>query len=142
MSISVKRCAIGIGILILFMLAGGRVAAQTADQSVKEIPQQVKTNGENKLVAKTNTVSNNAADKVDTLGTKAYKGFVNLFKKKKKPAANAGGTTPPPPGTPPPPVASPSPRPTCTSSPPSRWTRISSRSCSRPRSARDSPRRR
>jgi hypothetical protein len=105
MSISVKRCGIGVGVLILLMLAGGRVAAQTADQTVKDLPQQVKTNGENKLVTKTNTVSNNAADKVDTLGTKAYKGFVSMFKKKKKTGATSGGATTPPAGAPPAAVA-------------------------------------
>ena len=86
MSISIKRCGAGVVVLVLLLLTGGRVAAQTssADQSVSNLPQQVKTNSENKLVAKTNTVSNNAADKVDTLGTKAFKGFVGMFKKKKK----------------------------------------------------------
>jgi hypothetical protein len=100
-------------VLVLLLLACGRLAAQTttstADQSVKNLPQQVKTNGENKLVAKTNTVSNNAADKIDTLGTKAYKGFVNMFKKKHKTGANPDGATPPPPGTPPPPPGTPPP---------------------------------
>jgi hypothetical protein len=89
--------------MALLLLTGGRVAAQSttssADQSVNNLPQQVKTNGENKLVAKTNTVSNNAADKVDTLGTKAFNGFVGMFKKKKKPAvapATPGATSTPP----------------------------------------------
>jgi hypothetical protein len=110
MSISIKRCGTGVVVLILLLLTGGRVAAQTSstDQSVNNLPQQVKTNGENKLVAKTNTVSNNAADKVDTLGTKAFKGFVGMFKKKKKTGTDPGGGTPPPPGTPPPGTTPPS----------------------------------
>jgi hypothetical protein len=109
MSISVKRCGIGVGVLILLMLAGGRVAAQTS--TVTNIPQQTVTTGENRLVTKSNTVSNSAADKVDTLGTKAYKGFVNMFKKKKKTTPPPGGTsatpgaTTPPAGTAPPAVA-------------------------------------
>jgi len=111
MSISIKRCGTGVVVMALLLLTGGRVAAQSttssADQSVNNLPQQVKTNGENKLVAKTNTVSNNAADKVDTLGTKAIKGFVGMFKKKKKTEANPGGGTPPPSGTPPPPGGTP-----------------------------------
>jgi len=103
MSISIKRCGTGVVVMALLLLTGGRVAAQSttssADQSVNNLPQQVKTNGENKLVAKTNTVSNNAADKVDTLGTKAFNGFVGMFKKKKKPAvapATPGATSTPP----------------------------------------------
>jgi hypothetical protein len=117
MSISIKRCGTGVVVLALLLLTCGRVAAQTttssAGQSVSNLPQQVKTNGENKLVAKTNTVSNNAADKVDTLGTKAFKGFVGMFKKKKKTEAIPGGGTPPssgttpPGGTPPPPGGTP-----------------------------------
>jgi len=131
MSISIKRCGAGVVVLVLLLLTGGRVAAQTssADQSVSNLPQQVKTNSENKLVAKTNTVSNNAADKVDTLGTKAFKGFVGMFKKKKKqpkdsvatatpgvpaapgapatPGTPAASGTPVTPGIPPPPGGTP-----------------------------------
>jgi len=103
MSIYVKRWRPGVVVLVLLMVASNRLAAQTttssAGQSVSNLPQQVKTNGENRLVAKTNTVSNNAADKVDTLGTKAFNGFVGMFKKKKKPAvapATPGATSTPP----------------------------------------------
>ena len=85
MSISIKRCGTGVVVLIL-LLTGGRLTAQTTTSTtgVKAIPGQVETTGENRLSAKTNTVTNNAADKMDTLGTKAYKGFVNMFKKDRK----------------------------------------------------------
>jgi hypothetical protein len=76
---------------ILLLLSGGSVAAQTADQSFKTIPQQVKTSAETKATTKTNTVSNDAMNKLDSASNKAFKGFTGLFKKKPKP------TTPPKP---------------------------------------------
>lgn len=112
MSISIKRCRTGIGVLVLLLLTVGRLAAQstsTPSTGVKAIPGQVEATGENRLSTKTNTVTNDAANKVDTLGTKAYKGIVNMFKKKKKPATNSSGTPPPPGGTPPPPGGTPPP---------------------------------
>ena len=74
---------------ILLLLSSGSVAAQTADQSFKTIPQQVKTSAETKATTKTNTVSNDAMNKLDSASNKAFKGFTGLFKKKPKP------TTPP-----------------------------------------------
>ena len=76
--------------IALFLLCGIHAAAQsTADQSLKNLPQQVKDNAENKATTKTNTVSNNAINKLDSASDKAFKGFTGLFKKKKKPAADS-----------------------------------------------------
>jgi hypothetical protein len=69
------------------LLSGGRAAAQTADQSFKTIPQQVKTSAETKATTKTTTVSNNAMNKMDSASDKAFRGFTGLFKKKPKPKA-------------------------------------------------------
>jgi hypothetical protein len=78
---------------ILLLLTGGRVAAQTADQSFKTIPQQLKTSAETKATTKSNTVSNNALNKMDSASDKAFKGFTGLFKKKPKPKAPPADST-------------------------------------------------
>jgi hypothetical protein len=71
-------------IAALFFL-GSRVAAQsTADQNLKTVPQQIKSNAENKASTKATAIGNSASDKVDSGMSKAYKGFVGMFKKKKK----------------------------------------------------------
>jgi hypothetical protein len=62
--------------------------AQSTDQTFKNIPQQAKQTGETKAVTKTNTVAGNAADQLDTLSNKAFRGFTGLFKKKKNPKTN------------------------------------------------------
>jgi hypothetical protein len=72
---------------ILLLLSGGSVAAQSADQSVKNIPQQTVTTAATKANTKSNTVTNNALNKMDSASDKAFKGFTGLFKKKPKPKA-------------------------------------------------------
>ncbi len=72
---------------ILLLLSGGRLAAQTATQSVKNIPQQTVTSAETRANTKSNTVTNNALNKVDSASDKAFKSFTGLFKKKPKPKA-------------------------------------------------------
>lgn len=79
----------------MLMLSGGSLTAQSAaDQSLKTLPQTVKDNGENRVVAKTNTVSNNAMNKVDSASNKALKGLTGLFKKKKKAGADSTAVRP------------------------------------------------
>ena len=76
--------------IAMLLLSGGSVAAQSAaDQSFKTIPQQVKDNAETKTTTKTNTVANNAMNKLDSASNKAFKGITGMFKKKKKPAADS-----------------------------------------------------
>jgi len=70
---------------ILLLLSGGRLAAQTATQSVNNIPQQAVTTAATKANTKSNTVTNNALNKMDSASDKAFKGFTGLFKKKPKP---------------------------------------------------------
>jgi len=72
---------------ILLLLSGGRLAAQTATQSVNNIPQQAVTTAATKANTKSNTVTNNALNKMDSASDKAFKGFTGLFKKKPKPKA-------------------------------------------------------
>lgn len=73
---------------VILLLSGRHAVAQsTADQSFKTIPQSIKDNAENKATAKTNTVSNNAMNKIDSASNKAFKGFTGLFKKKNKKTA-------------------------------------------------------
>jgi hypothetical protein len=78
---------------ILLLLSGGSVAAQTTDNSVKNIPQQVVTNAQSKANTKSNTVTNNALNKMDSASDKAFKGFTGLFKKKPKPKAPPADST-------------------------------------------------
>jgi hypothetical protein len=79
---------------ILLILSAGNIAAQSAaDQALKTLPQTIKDNGENHVVTKSNTVSNNAMNKVDSAGNKALKGFTGLFKKKNKKKAGGDSTT-------------------------------------------------
>jgi hypothetical protein len=78
---------------ILLLLSGGRVAAQTTDQSVKNIPQQVVTSAQTKANTKSNTVTNNALNKMDSASDKAFKGFTGLFKKKPKPKTPPADST-------------------------------------------------
>ena len=74
----------------LLLLSGGRVAAQSAaDQSFKAIPQQVKDNAETRTTTKTNTVANNAMNKLDSASNKALKGLTGIFRKKKRPATDS-----------------------------------------------------
>jgi len=70
--------------IVALSLLTGMASAQTADQSFKTIPQQVKTSAETKATTKSNTVSNNALNKLDSTSDKAFKGFTGLFKKKAK----------------------------------------------------------
>jgi hypothetical protein len=78
---------------ILLIGSAGNIAAQSAaDQALKTLPQTIKDNGENHVVTKSNTVSNNAMNKVDSAGNKALKGFTGLFKKKNKKKAGGDST--------------------------------------------------
>jgi hypothetical protein len=79
--------------LLLVLCPGVRVTAQSAaDQAIKTLPQQMKDNGENRVVNKSNTVSNSAMNKLDSAGNKALKGITGIFKKKNKKKA-AGDST-------------------------------------------------
>jgi hypothetical protein len=86
--------------VVLLLGFGGSVTAQSAtDQSFKAIPQQVKESAETKATTKTNTVSNNTMNKLDSASNKAFKGFTNLFKKKnnsknKNPRTDSSGIHP------------------------------------------------
>jgi hypothetical protein len=82
-------------VLVLLWTCGG-VTAQSADQAFKNIPQTTKTSAENKAVTKSNTVANDAMNKVDSASNKALKSFTGLFKKKNKAKkTDSTGTRPP-----------------------------------------------
>src|ERR1035437_4124542 len=78
-----RNCITCISVVIL-ILSGNSLVAQSADQTLKSIPGNVKQNAASKASSKTNTVSNNALDKLDSASNKAFKGITNLFKKKAK----------------------------------------------------------
>jgi hypothetical protein len=71
--------------LTLLLLTAGNTRAQSADQSFKSIPQQVKTNAENKATAKSNDVSTAAMTKLDSASNRAFRKFTGLFKRKDHP---------------------------------------------------------
>jgi hypothetical protein len=76
--------------IAILLLSGVRAAAQsTADQTVKNLPQQVKDNAENRASTKTNNLSGEAINKLDSASNKAFRGFTGLFKKKNKAAADS-----------------------------------------------------
>jgi hypothetical protein len=78
---------LGIAFVIGLLLAtAGTAHAQSADQSFKSIPQQVKTNAENKATARSNDVSNAAMTKLDSASNRAFRKFTGLFKRKDHPA--------------------------------------------------------
>jgi|SRR5580658_5525953 hypothetical protein len=93
---SVIRC---MAVLVLLWTCGGVTAQSSADQSFKNIPQTTKANAETKAVTKSNTVANNAMDKVDSASNKAFKSFTGLFKKKNKTKKTDSAATHPPPDT-------------------------------------------
>jgi len=78
----------------LLLLSGGTVAAQTADQQLKAIPDNVKTDAATKATTKTNTVTNGAMNKLDSASNKAFNGITHMFKKKKKPPVDSTKTHP------------------------------------------------
>ena len=80
--------------IIALLFLSGTAAAQSADQSIKTIPQQIKQNAETKAVVKSNTVANNATTKLDSASNKAFKGFTGLFKKKNRPKADSTAVHP------------------------------------------------
>jgi hypothetical protein len=84
--------------MLLMLFTAAAVHAQSAaDQAIKTLPQQLKDNGENHVVTKSNTVSNNAMNKLDSAGNKALKGVTGIFKKKKKkPGGDSTVVHPPP----------------------------------------------
>jgi hypothetical protein len=55
-----------------------------AQSTLSTIPQQAQANGENRIVTKSNNVTNSAMNKVDSASNKAFKSFTGLFKKKNK----------------------------------------------------------
>ena len=75
--------------IALLLLTGGRAAAQTADQTIKTIPQQITQSAATKTSTKSNTVANNAMNQLDSASNKAFKGFTGMFKKKKKSPADS-----------------------------------------------------
>jgi hypothetical protein len=79
----IHRSSICFPAIIALSLLSGVAVAQSADQSFKTIPQQIKQNAETKAVVKSNTVANNATNKLDSASNKAFKGMTGLFKKKK-----------------------------------------------------------
>jgi hypothetical protein len=74
---SVARCMA----LLLLLWSANNAIAQSA---LSTIPQQVQTNGENRVATKSNNVTNSAMNKVDSASNKAFKSFTGLFKKKNK----------------------------------------------------------
>ncbi|HUB62540.1 MAG TPA: hypothetical protein VL978_17620 [Puia sp.] len=79
--------------ILLLLLTAGNISAQSAaDQAIKTLPQTLKDNGENHVVTKSNTVSNNAMNKVDSAGNKALKSFTGLFKKRNRKKAGSDST--------------------------------------------------
>jgi hypothetical protein len=73
----VGRC-----VTLLLLLWTGQHA--TAQSTLSAIPQQAQANGENRIVTKSNNVTNSAMNKVDSASDKAFKSFTGLFKKKNK----------------------------------------------------------
>jgi hypothetical protein len=74
---SVARC-----MAFLLLLWTGTNA--TAQSTLSTIPQQAQANGENRVVTKSNNVTNSAMNKVDSASNKAFKSFTGMFKKKNK----------------------------------------------------------
>ncbi len=72
--------------LLLLLWTGQHAAAQS---TLSTIPQQAETNGQNRVVTKSNNVTNSAMNKVDSASDKAFKSFTGLFKKKKKKVADS-----------------------------------------------------
>jgi hypothetical protein len=83
-------------VLVLLWTCGGVSAQSSADQALKTLPQTTKDNAENRAVTKSNTVANNAMNKVDSASNKAFKSFTGLFKKKNKPKKTDSAATHPP----------------------------------------------
>src|ERR1700761_5687606 len=84
-----------LSIVALLLCSSHLYAQSAADQSLKSLPQTTKDNGENKVVTKSNTVTANAMNKVDSASDKAFKSFTGLFKKKKKaPKSDSTATHP------------------------------------------------
>jgi hypothetical protein len=81
-------------VVALLLLSGGTVAAQSADQQLKAIPDNVKTDAASKATTKSNTVTNNAMNKLDSASNKAFNGITHMFKKKKKPPVDSTKTHP------------------------------------------------
>jgi hypothetical protein len=69
---------------LLLLAAGGAAAQTTTGNPINNIPGQVTTSAENRAVAKTSTVSNQAMDKLDSASNRAFRGFTHMFKKKDK----------------------------------------------------------
>jgi len=80
--------------VLLLLLTGGAVTAQSADQQIKAIPDNVKTDAASKATTKSNTVTNNAMNKLDSASNKAFNGLTHMFKKKKKPPVDSTKTHP------------------------------------------------
>jgi hypothetical protein len=74
---SVVRC---MALLLLLWIGNNAIAQST----LSTIPQQAQANGENRVVTKSNNVTNSAMNKVDSASNKAFKSFTGLFKKKNK----------------------------------------------------------
>jgi len=81
-----KNLGFAIAVTLLLVASAGAAHAQSADQTFKSIPQQVKTNAENKATVKSNDVSNAAMTKLDSASNRAFRKFTGLFKKKDRPA--------------------------------------------------------
>jgi hypothetical protein len=60
-----------------------------AQSTLSTIPQQAQANGQNRVVTKSNNVTNSAMNKVDSASDKAFKSFTGMFKKKKKKATDS-----------------------------------------------------
>jgi hypothetical protein len=80
--------------ILLLLLTGGAATAQTADQQLKAIPDNIKTDAASKATTKSNTVTNNAMNKLDSASNKAFNGITHMFKKKKKPPVDSTKTHP------------------------------------------------
>ncbi len=86
-----------VAIGMILASAGKAHAQSTADQSFKSIPQQVKTNAENRATVKSNDVSNAAMTKLDSASNHAFRKITGLFRKKSpgNPQPNPDSTTRP-----------------------------------------------
>lgn len=75
-------------LLFSFILLNCTINAigQTGTTSLKEIPTDVKQTTNQKVVTKSQNVTNNALDHVDSASSKAFRGFKGLFKRKKRSA--------------------------------------------------------
>lgn len=72
----------------VFLYGSVRCAAQVGD-SIKNIPTNIRTAGQNKVVSKSNSVTSDALTLADSTSNKVFRGMKGMFKKKPHPPAAA-----------------------------------------------------